>query len=51
MILNYAYGLLPPSQGEKEDVGRGALLAQIGAESIWTIDLLFLLQARSGFGS
>ena len=31
---------------QEEDVGRAALLAKVGTESIWTVDLLFLLQVR-----
>lgn len=27
-------------------MGRAALLAKVGTESIWTVDLLFLLQVR-----
>lgn len=30
-------------------MGRAALLAKVGTESIWTVDLLFLLQVRGGF--
>lgn len=35
-------------QVKEEDVGRAALLAKVDTESIWTIDLLFLLQVRRG---
>ena len=38
-----------PRQVEEEHVGRAALLAKVGTESIWTVDLLFLLQVRGGF--
>lgn len=37
-----------PRQVEEEDVGRAALVAKVGTESIWTVDLLFLLQVRGG---
>lgn len=51
MALTYAQQLEQLSQDEheqeeEEDVGRAALLARVGTESIWTVDLLFLLQAR-----
>jgi hypothetical protein len=58
MALTYAYQLQPPpprpegeGKGEKEEereeeIRRAALLARVGTESIWTIDLLFLLQVR-----
>ena len=36
---------------EEEDVTRAALLARVGTESIWTVDLLFLLQVGGFVGA